>query len=96
MKPPPRPSLLTTLNSDLKNPTWMYVKAVLFLLAGTISIGTLLLDAPSLRNAFLLLIAIWSFCRLYYFFFYVIEKYIDPTYRFDGIYSALKFLIHRR
>jgi len=96
MNPPPKPSLLTALGSDLKNPTWMYVKAVLFLLAGIISIATLLFDAPTLRNAFLLLIAIWSFCRLYYFVFYVIEKYIDPTYRFDSIYSALKYLLRRR
>lgn len=29
-------------------------------------------------------IAVWSFCRLYYFGFYVIERYIDPSYRFSG------------
>ena len=32
--------------------------------------------------AFLLGIAIWSYCRVYYFMFYVIEKYIDGDYKF--------------
>jgi hypothetical protein len=41
------------------------------------------------------LIAIWAFCRAYYFAFYVIGRYIDPTYKFAGLYSAAKWLLHR-
>jgi hypothetical protein len=33
----------------------------------------------------------WGFCRAYYFAFYVIEKYIDPNYKFSGIISFLKY-----
>ena len=44
----------------------------------------------------LLVIAIWSFCRFYYFAFYVIEHYVDPTYRFAGLSSFLKYLIGRK
>jgi hypothetical protein len=44
----------------------------------------------------LLVLAIWSFCRLYYFAFYVIEKYVDPGYKFSGIFSFLKYLIRGR
>ena len=51
----------------------MYLKAALFLVIGLLSLTALLLDSPTLRTAFLLLLTIWAFCRLYYFFFYVIE-----------------------
>jgi len=30
---------------------------------------------------------------LYYFCFYVIEKYIDPSYRFDGLISVARYLL---
>ena len=44
----------------------------------------LLLDHPTLKTAALLCLTIWSFCRLYYFAFYVIERYVDSSYRFSG------------
>ena len=65
-------------------------------MTGLLSVAALLLDSPTLRTAFLLGIAIWSFCRLYYFMFYVIEKYVDPTYKFAGLYSFLVYLARRR
>ncbi len=77
------------LTGDLKNAKLMYLKAVLFLVIGLLSLTALLLDSPTLRTAFLLLLTIWAFCRLYYFFFYVIEKYVDPTYKFAGLHSFL-------
>jgi len=39
---------------------------------------------------------IWSFCRAYYFAFYVIERYVDPRFKFSGLFSALKYLATRR
>jgi hypothetical protein len=56
---------------DLSNPNWIMIKGALFLVLGLLSGGLLLLDKPSLKIAALLLIAIWSFCRFYYFAFYV-------------------------
>ena len=41
----------------------------------------------------LLGVAIWSFCRFYYFAFYVIEKYVDSSYRFAGLSSVVRYLI---
>jgi len=32
----------------------------------------------------------------YYFAFYVIEKYVDPTYRFAGLWSFLRYAMSRR
>ena len=83
------------LTDDLKSAKLIYLKGFLFLVTGLLSLTALLLDSPTLRTAFLLLIAVWSFCRLYYFFFYVIEKYVDPAYRFAGLYSSLLYLLRK-
>jgi len=82
--------------ADLVNPRWMYLKAVLFLLIGAISASLILLELPTLRTTALLLLCIWSFARAYYFAFYVIEKYIDPSYRFAGLVSVARYLLRRR
>ena len=84
------------LTGDLKSAKMIYLKGFLFLVTGLLSVTALLLDSPTLRTAFLLGIALWSFCRLYYFMFYVIEKYVDPTYKFAGLYSFLLYLLHKR
>ena len=82
---------------DLKNPKLIYAKAVMFLLIGLLSATGILLDSlRPWRTAALLCLAIWSFCRLYYFAFYVIEKYTDPTYRFAGLWSFFQYLMRRR
>jgi Na+/glutamate symporter len=81
---------------DLQSPRWMGIKAALFIAIGLISCALILLEALSLRILALLVLAIWSFCRAYYFAFYVIEKYIEPTYRFSGILSALRYLLTHR
>ncbi|MEM6334527.1 MAG: hypothetical protein AAF823_14430 [Planctomycetota bacterium] len=70
-------------------------KAATFVALGLIAAATLLILHPSLAAA-LLLIAVWAFCRAYYFAFYVIEHYVDPAYRFDGLLSALRFLWKNR
>jgi len=81
------------LFADLPDARWMYLKAVLFLVAGVVSAAVLLLESPDRwRTAFLLYVTVWSFSRLYYFAFYVIEKYIDPAFRFDGLGSFALYL----
>src|SRR5438552_4099630 len=67
---------------DLKDARLIYFKGFLFLVSGCLAGAGLLIESPTVRTAFLLGIAIWSFCRLYYFMFYVIEKYVDGSYRF--------------
>ena len=81
---------------DLKNPRLICLKGFLFLAAGLIAGITLLLDHPTLRTATLLAVCVWSFARSYYFAFYVIEHYVDPTYRFAGLWSAARWLLRRR
>jgi len=81
---------------DLTNPFWIKLKGLTFLFTGLAAAILLFLDAPTLRTVVLLLIAIWSFCRFYYFAFYVIEKYVDSTYRFSGLFSFARYLLQRR
>jgi len=80
---------------DLKESRWMYLKAVLFLAIGITAVFLILLEVGTIRIAVLLALAVWSFCRLYYFMFYVIEKYVDPRYKFAGIFSFLRYLMSR-
>jgi hypothetical protein len=81
---------------DLSNPFWIKLKGLLFLFIGIAAAILLFLDSPTLRTAVLLVIAIWSFCRFYYFAFYVIEKYVDPDYKFSGLISFARYLLQRR
>lgn len=74
------------------SPFWIKVKAALFLLLGAGAVTLLLVESPKLQTAGLLAVAIWSFSRLYYFLFYVIEKYVDPSFKFAGIGGALWYL----
>jgi hypothetical protein len=80
----------------LTSPTWIKVKGVLFLLIGIVSSLLLILEQPSLKIAALLAIAVWCFCRFYYFAFYVIQHYVDPGYRFSGLWSFFGYLWFRR
>lgn len=77
---------------DLKSARLIKVKGALFLILGLASSALLLFEAPTLKMAVLLGIAVWSFCRFYYFAFYVIERYVDPGYRFSGLISFVRYL----
>lgn len=71
------------------------MKGILFVFLGAGASGLIIAEAPSLQTVVLLGIAIWAFCRAYYFAFYVIEKYVDPGYRFSGLGSFLKYCLSR-
>jgi hypothetical protein len=75
---------------DLTNPKVIKLKGVLFLVTGVLASALLLMESPTLRTAVLLVIAIWSFCRFYYFAFYVIQHYVDPGFRFAGLGAFLR------
>jgi hypothetical protein len=82
--------------TDLKSKTAIYLKAVLFVVIGFASAALLLAQNLTLQTAFLIGLAVWSFCRAYYFAFYVIEHYIDARFRFAGLFAFAKYLINRR
>jgi len=81
---------------DLHVPAAMWIKGVLLLVIGLTASILLMLQLGTLTGALLLALSIWSFCRAYYFAFYVIEKYVDPTYRFSGLLSFLSYIVRRK
>ena len=81
---------------DLSNPFWIKLKGLLFLFIGIDALVLLFLESPTLKTAGLLAVAVWSFCRAYYFAFYVIEKYVDPNYKFSGLISFVRYFFSRR
>ncbi len=81
---------------DLTSATWIKVKGILFLLLGIAAATLLVLEYPTWKVGLLLALTIWCFCRCYYFAFYVIEKYVDPGYKFSGLWSFAKYLCQSR
>lgn len=81
---------------DLKNPIWMHLKAALFLLIFAASFTLVIIEIPKLKVLGLLILIVWSSSRLYYYCFYVIEKYISRDFKFSGLISALVYLIRGR
>lgn len=81
---------------DLTDPRWIKAKGILFLLVGLLASVMLIVEKPEVKVVLLLGIAVWCFCRAYYFAFYVIEHYVDPTYRFSGLWSFARYLLLRR
>ena len=80
---------------DLTNPDWIKAKGISFLLVGLLSAALLVLEHPTWKTALLLAVSVWCFCRFYYFAFYVIEKYVDPGYKFSGLWSFVCYLAKR-
>ncbi len=76
---------------DLTDVRWIKLKGILFLFLAVLSAALLVLEKPRLKVGFLLAISIWCSCRFYYFAFYVIEHYVDPVYRFSGLWSFVVY-----
>lgn len=72
------------------------VKGWLFLLIGLLAVAILVLRHRDLSTLLLTGIAIWSFCRFYYFAFYVIEHYVDSQYRFAGLLDFARYCLTGR
>jgi hypothetical protein len=82
--------------TDLTSPRLIKLKGILFLMVGLLAALLVFLEQPTLKVAVLLTIAIWCFCRFYYFAFYVIEHYVDPAYKFSGLWSFVLYFMGKR
>ena len=71
--------------ADITNKRLLYAKGALLLALGMLSAGMALHLYPDWLLAALLAIAVWAFCRAYYFAFYVVEHYADPGFKFAGL-----------
>ncbi len=76
------------LNRDLTSKRSLHFKGWLFLFMGFFAAVLLLMDSFSLQKLVLLVIAVWSFCRFYYFLFYVLENYAGRERRYAGVLDA--------
>lgn len=81
---------------NLLTPRWMIVKAGLFVVLAVAAAAILVLQKPTWTTAACACLLAWSASRAYYFAFYVIERYVDPTFRFAGLTSAAVWLWRRR
>ena len=80
---------------DISDERLIHLKGGLFLLLGAIASALLVYTSPALQTALLLAIAVWAFCRFYYYAFYVISHYVDPSYRFSGLWAFGQYLFRR-
>lgn len=85
-----------TMMGDLCDPRWLYLKGGLFVVLGLLASGLLIAERPTLKVAGLLGLAVWAFARAYYFAFYVVEHYIDGSYRYAGLGSFVRHWWARR
>src|SRR5688572_28209735 len=84
------------MTRDITSPRLLYAKGLLFLLTGVLAGTLLVLEHPTLKVALLLALAIWCFARAYYFAFYVIQHYVDPGYRFAGLFDFARYVARKR
>ncbi len=78
---------------DLKTPRAICIKGLVFVLLACFAVCLLLLHNPSIQFAFTLMVAIWASCRSYYFAFYCIEHYVDPSFQYAGLVDMVRYLI---
>ncbi len=84
------------LSADLTSNKLIHAKGFLFLFLGLLSVGILLFESPHFRTVLLLGITIWSFCRFYYYLFYVLDRYLGREKRFAGVCDALGYLFRAK
>ena len=81
---------------DITGPRLLYLKGLLFLGCGGTAGALLVIDRPTFQTVALLAVTVWCFARAYYFAFYVIERYADPSFRYSGLGSLLLYLLRSR
>ena len=81
--------------TDLKSKGWIVFKGIAFLAIAILAATMLLLESPSLQTALLLAVLAWAAARFYYFLFYVLERYVDPTLRYAGILALMRAILAR-
>ena len=82
--------------TDLKSRKWIVAKGIMFLGLAATTAAMILVEMPSIKLAALLALLVWASCRFYYFLFYVLEHYVDPTMRYAGLLDLLMGMRRRR
>ena len=82
--------------TDLKSKKLIVAKGVMFLGIAVFTAALIVLELTSLRVAAYLVLLVWASCRFYYFLFYVLEHYVDPTMRYAGLWDLMLGMQRRR
>ena len=82
--------------ADLQNKKLIVLKGVLFAIILAFSLTAIVMLTRDWHIAALLVLVTWSAARLYYFVFYVLEKYVDPTLKYSGITALFMAIVRRR
>lgn len=76
-------------NRDIKSPSLLKIKGLSFALIGLMATGILAWQLNDVWLILMLLIAIWAWCRFYYFLFHVLEHYAGRKRPYAGLVDAL-------
>ena len=82
--------------SDLRSKRWIVAKGLMFLGIAAVAGALLLFESPTIRTTILLALLVWAACRFYYFIFYVLERYVDPSLRYAGIIALVRAILAKR
>ncbi|MFO0939353.1 MAG: hypothetical protein U0930_01160 [Pirellulales bacterium] len=78
--------------TDIKDPRLLWAKGAMFLFLGMLAGWLIWIKNRDWETILLLGVFAWAFSRAYYFAFYVIEKYADPSFRYAGLLSLLGYM----
>ena len=81
---------------DLRSKKLILIKGVLFFLLALMASVYSLCEFPLWIRILALMTGLWAFARFYYFLFYVLEKYVDPTLKYTGIYDLIVNLLRKK
>ncbi|MCW1913422.1 hypothetical protein OJ996_07550 [Luteolibacter sp. GHJ8] len=84
------------LGDDLKSPVALRLKGWLFLILGLAAAGLLMVEDFSWPRLGLLTIAVWGFCRFYYFLFHVLQGYAGRDRPYAGVLDAMGWALRGR
>jgi hypothetical protein len=80
---------------DVRSAGLIHAKGGLILVLGTLASAVLVVRSPSPTTALLVGVAVWAYARFYYYAFYVVERDVDPTYRYSGLGSLIAYWIRQ-
>jgi hypothetical protein len=84
------------VRNDLSHPIALRVKGALFALLALLAAALLILESPTWRTVVLVCVLAWAAARTYYFLFYVLERYADPSFRYAGIVALIAGVVRGR
>ncbi|QEH38114.1 hypothetical protein OJF2_67120 [Aquisphaera giovannonii] len=81
---------------DIRSRPLIVLKGLLFLAMSVLAGVLLVAESPRWQTAALAGVLAWASARSYYFLFYVLHAYVDPSLRYAGIGAMLSNLMGRR